>query len=231
MIMGQLKENLKLSRLVHGRDTVDYYKNNTLWMYSLYAKSEVDCQSIGPDDMRVGGFYHLHYLDESNWMKWSPIFCCDWREVNGMKLILAVNFNFIPLDIRVEIFDKFITADDILNNNLLAVDFMGMYDELTKFGFEWTIQEYDLSRIRLAHRVSLHILPRWLFSSHPKNVYDPQKLWQIWNKKLETRKQRHQELVLATLDEFYEVSSDISEKYDALSSRIKRIRRNFEKFN
>jgi hypothetical protein len=104
--MGFLKERVKLNRLVFGTDLIDYYRNNTKFMYEKYSESDEDCKAISKEDIQVGGFYHLHYLDDSNWMRWSPIFCCDYRKFSNMIIILGVNFNFIPLELRDSIFDK-----------------------------------------------------------------------------------------------------------------------------
>ena len=78
---------------MNGTDLVDYYRNNTLFMYDKYSKSESDCEAISKEDIREGGFYFLYYMDDSNWMRYSPIFCCDWRKFSNMIVILGVNFN------------------------------------------------------------------------------------------------------------------------------------------
>jgi hypothetical protein len=228
--MGSLVDRVKLSRLLHGSDIVDYYKNNTLYMYEKYLQSDDDCKLIEKSDISTGGFYHLHYLDDSNWMRWSPIFCCDWRKINNMIIIMGVNFNFIPLELRDLIFDKFITESDFDSNRLIEVDFEGMYRELLRTGFEYSLQEYNVTQIKFVHRINLNLLPRFLYSSHPKNKYDPQKLVQIWTTKLETREKRHQELITSVLSDFYDVKSDINEKYEALGGHITRLRKSYQKY-
>jgi hypothetical protein len=228
--MGLLSEKLKLSRLVNGKDIVDYYKNNTNFMYQKYQDSDEDCKAIDKGDIQKGAFYHLHYKDDSNWMRWSPIFCCDWRKVGNLTIIMGVNFNFIPLELRVSIFDKFITEKDFDKNSPLEVDFVGMYSELLRYGFEYSIQEYNVGQIVMAHRISLDLLPRFLYSSYPKNTYDPKKLVEIWDVKLKTRDKRHQEIISSVLSDFYDINSDISERYDALSGHIKRVRDSYQKY-
>ena len=37
---------------------------------------------------------------------------------------------------------------------------------------------------------SENILPRFLYSAHPTNKYDPSKLYQIWSTKIKTRDKR-----------------------------------------
>lgn len=228
--MGVLLEKVKLSRLVHGNDIVDFYKKNTNFMYQKYQTSDSDCVAIDKSDIQKGGFYHLHYKDDSNWMRWSPIFCCDWRKVNNLIIVLGVNFNFIPLELRATIFDRFITEKDFEKNSFLEVDFIGMYSELLKYGFEYSIQEYNISQMVIVHRISLELLHRFLYSSYPKNTYDPKKLMEIWDVKLKTKAQRHQEIISSVLSDFYEVNSEISERYDALSGHIKRIRDSYQKY-
>jgi hypothetical protein len=228
--MSSLKERVKLSRLVFGTDIVDYYRNNTLYMYDKYSKTDDDCKAIAKEDIQIGGFYHLHYLDDSNWMRWSPIFCCDYRKFSNMIVILGVNFNFIPLELRDDIFDKFITEKNFAANDVLEVNFKGMYTELLKYGFEYSIQEYNVAQIKLVHRISLELLPRFLYSSYPKNTYDPKKLLEIWETKLETKDQRHKEIITSILSDFYKVREEISEKYDALRGHIERLRTSYEKY-
>jgi hypothetical protein len=228
--MGFLKERVKLNRLVFGTDLIDYYRNNTKFMYEKYSESDEDCKAISKEDIQVGGFYHLHYLDDSNWMKWSPIFCCDYRKFSNMIIILGVNFNFIPLELRDSVFDKFITEENFEKNQIIEVNFKGMYTELLKYGFEYAIQEYNVAQIKIVHRVSLELLPRFLYSSYPKNTYDPKKLMEIWETKLETKEQRHKEIITSVLKDFYDIKNEIGEKYDALREHIDRLRTSYEKY-
>ena len=228
--MSALLDRIKLSQMVNGNDLVDYYQNNTKFMYDNYSKSDDDCRAISKSDIRDGGFYFIHYMDDSNWMKWSPIFCCDYRKFSNMIVILGVNFNFIPLEIRSSIFDKFITESNFLDNSFLEVNFQGMYSELLKYGFEYSIQEYNVAQIKMVHRISLDLLPRFLYSSHPKNTYDPKKLVQIWQTKLDTKAQRHQEMITSILKDFYDVNNDISEQYDVLRDHITRIQTSYQKY-
>jgi len=147
-----------------------------------------------------------------------------------MIIVLGVNFNFIPLELRSRIFDKFITEKNFEKNEFIEVNFKGMYSELLKYGFEYAIQEYNVAQIKIVHKISLELLPRFLYSSHPKNTYDPKKLLEIWETKLETKEQRHKEIITSVLKDFYEVRDEINEKYDALRGHIERLRDSYEKY-
>ena len=219
--MGALKERVKLNRLVFGQDIVDYYRNNTKFMYEKYSESNIDCESISKEDIQVGRFYLNKQV---------PGIVCDYRKFSNMIVILGVNFNFIPLELRDSIFDKFITEENFEKNQILEVNFKGMYTELIKYGFEYAIQEYNVAQIKIVHRISLELLPRFLYSSHPKNTYDPKKLLEIWETKLDTKEQRHKEIITSVLKDFYDVKDEISEKYNVLKDHIERLRKSYEKY-
>jgi len=232
-MMSELSDRVKLSLLVHGNGIVDNFKNNSLYFYDLYQKSTDNFKAISVNDIFPGGFYFFHYLDDSNWLKWSPVFVADYRKFSNRIILFAINFNLIPLEIRVLLFDKFITDKDFekdKNDTFLKVDFEGVYNELRKLGFEYALMEYDVSRIELVHKVGLNLLPRFFYHQHPKNKYDPNKLMDIWEVKLEKREKRHKEMALSILSEFYDVNSEISEKYNVLKNHIKRLQSNINKY-
>lgn len=228
--MGALLDRIKLEQMVHGGNIVDFYKLNTQYMYDKYQKSTDDCKSVSKEDIVVGNFYFLHYLDDSNWMKWSPIFCCDYRKFSNIIVLLGVNFNFIPLEIRGTLFDKFITEKDFDEDRSLVVNFTGMYSELLRYGYEYSIQEYNVAQIKYSHKISLELLPRFLYSSYPKNQYDPNKLVEIWEAKLNGKEKRHQEIISANIKDFYSMKNEILGKYEELGDHIKRIQESYQKY-
>ena len=153
-----LSELVKLNLSVHGKDVVDAFKNNSLYFYDLYTKSTDDFKVVETKDIYPGGFYFLHYNDTSNWMRYSPVFIAGYKKFSNKIIILAINFNFLPMEIRVLLFDKFITKNDFdndRNNIFLKVDYGGVYNELRKLGFEYALMEFDASKVELAHKVSL----------------------------------------------------------------------------
>lgn len=228
--MGALAERIKLSLLVHGNGLVDNFKNNSYDLYQMYQKSSDDVKNIRTEEIKPGGFYFLHYYDESNWMRLAPIFVADWKKFDNKIVIFAVNFNFIPLELRAAIFDKYITEEDFEKDTFLKVDLKGVYSELLKIGFEYALMEFNAIQIKTVHKISLNILPRFINSQHPQNKYDPKKLIEIWEAKLDKREERHKEMMAASIEEFYAASDEIMEKYNELKDHIGRIRRNAIKF-
>jgi len=226
-----LSELVKVNMKVYGNNLSETFKNNSLYFLDLYKRSIDDFKTVATKDIIPGGFYFLHYHNDSNWMKYSPVFVTEYRKISNKIIIMAINFNFIPLEVRVLLFDKFITEKDFKNDKndtYLKVDFQGAYDELRNLGFEYALMEFDVSKIELANKVSLLLLPRFLYHQHPINKYDPNKLIEIWAAKIEKREQRHKEMTLALLSDFYDVNSEISDKYSVLKGHIQRIRRNMK---
>ena len=222
--MGELAERTRLSLLVHGNGIPDNFKNNSIFLYEKYQQTDDLVKNIPIKNVKPGSFYFFHYKDDYNWMKWAPVFVASYKKFSNKIILFCVNFNFIPLELRVALFDKFITEEDFTKDRALKVDYNGMYEELKKLGFEYALMEFNSIQLVLVHRISLEILPRFFFSQHPKNKYDPKKLLTIWESKISSKEERHQELMLSNISEWYDINKELNDKYDALYNHVKRIR-------
>ncbi len=228
--MSELLERIKLSNLVHGDGIVENFKNNSLFFYNAYSKSDENIMNIPIGKIQLGGFYFLHYMDDSNWMKYSPIFTIDFKKFENLIIIHGVNFNFIPLEVRAAIFDKFILEEDFENDRLLKVTYEGMYRELLKYGFEYAIVEYNMAQVKAVHKISMSMVPRFLYSQHPINKYDPKKLYEIWEAKIGEQGERHKEMSKSLIDDFFTASDDILDNYKVLKNHILRIQKSLDKY-
>ncbi len=228
--MAELLERIKLGNLVHGDGIVENFKNNSLFFYNAYSKSDENIMNIPIGKIQLGGFYFLHYMDDSNWMKYSPIFTIDFKKFENLIIIHGVNFNFIPLEVRAAIFDKFILEEDFENDRLLKVTYEGMYRELLKYGFEYAIVEYNMAQVKAVHKISMSMTPRFLYSQHPINKYDPKKLYEIWEAKIGEQGERHKEMSKSLIDDFFTASDDILDNYKVLKNHILRIQKSLDKY-
>lgn len=228
--MGELLERSDLGRLVYGAGLFENYKNNSLYFYEKYSKSDEYVTNINPGSVQIGGFYHLHYMDDSNWMKYSPIFTVDFKRFGNMIMIFGVNMNFLPIEVRIAMFDKFIIEDDFEKDRLLAVSFEGVYDELRKFGFEYAIVEYNLAQVKLVHKINMEVVPRFLYAGHPKNIYDPKKLYEIWKAKIKNRSQRDSDMSKYLVDDFTKMREEFETELTSLKGHIERLRRSVDKY-
>lgn len=229
--MGKLKKLVEDS--IHP-NLAEWFKENSKKFYNLYQDPDNDTvKPIAISKIKRGGIYFIWYKDESNWMKYSPILVADYRD---KKIIFAMNMNFLPLEIRLDFFDD-ITKNIWDNNNqshgmnpFHFMTFEKIYKKLIKYGFEYSLVEYDISRIIRVVEIDMENLHEFLYSSHPKNIYDPNKLYQIWKAKYNKRSERHKELIVRTVDDFYNVKDEIIDEVKTLKNHFKRLKRNTEKF-
>jgi len=228
--MGELLDRVKLAKMVYGNSEVESFKANSMFLYESVSKPNKLVYGVKVGDIQPGAFYFLHYRDDSNWMRYSPVFAVSHKRFGNMVVLLAINFNFIPIDVRVTMFDKFMTDEDFEKDRSLAVDYTGVYKELIKWGFEYALVEYNTAQIAMAHKVTNEVVPRFLNSQHPINKYDPDNLFGIWRAKLGDRARRHNEMSSAMLDDFYDIEQEISEEFVALRGHIKRLRDSYEKY-
>lgn len=227
--MGVLKAQVDIE--MKGIDVVKYYKDNVQLLYNLYSNPDGSkgVEEINISDMHTGGFFFMHYMDESNWMQYSPIMFIDTKEFENRIIGYAINFNFIPFEYRIALFDKYLN-DLVDNYQLSSITFENAYKMLLEIGYEYAIVEYDMKRVERVFSIDLSILSKFLYSSYPTNKYDPNKLYSIWLKKLETREKRHQELIASTVEEFFDMEQNISDSFEALENHVKRLQRNMRKF-
>ena len=229
--MGHLTELVKLNLLVHGNNEVENFKANSIFFYNKYQKSDDSVKAVKLQDIKLGGFYFLHYLDDSDWIKYSPVFVADFKKFDNKIVLFCVNLNFIPLNVRVTLFDPYIKEEDFEKKNFfLKVKYDAIYKELKKYAFQYSIMEYNLSQVKIVHRIELDMLPRFLYSQHPRAKYDPKKLLQIWKKKFGEQEKRDKEMMNSTIDEFYDVNKEIDGKYDLLKNHINRLKRSTKKY-
>lgn len=228
--MGHLIELVKLNTLVYG-DIAAQYKANTLEFLDRYKRTDEQVKAIRLPEIKPGMFYFLHYMDDSNWVKYSPVFVIDFKKFGNIIVLNCINLNFIPLQVRPLIFDPYIKEKDFENKNFfLKTKYEIVYKELKKFGFQWSIMEYNVAQVQRVHRIAFDTLPKFLYSGHPKAKYDPTKLLQIWKKKFSEQDKRDQEMMKVDISDFYDMSSEISEKYDMLKNHAQRVQRSAKKY-
>jgi hypothetical protein len=228
--MGKLQDHIDFQVFINGKDIAETYKNNTMMFYEAYKTSSKEILNLPLGKIQKGAFYFFHYKDDSKWMQYSPVFVTDFKKFDNLIIIYAVNFNFIPLQIRATIFDRYMVEEDFTKNRLLPVDYEGMYKALLSVGYEYALIEYNLSQVVTTHKIDVSLVPKFIYSGHPINKYDPVKLYSIWKKKLETRSQRHEEMMNVIISDIYEVEKDLSDDYKALEGHINRIRKSYEKY-
>jgi hypothetical protein len=105
--MGELVERVKLNLLVYGDGLVENFRNNSLYFYDKYQKSDNEVKNVKVSDVYPGGFYFFHYKDDSNWMKWSPVFIAGYKKFSNQKLMMKMNFNFFEAYLEFQVYLKY----------------------------------------------------------------------------------------------------------------------------
>lgn len=219
--MSKFIDNYNTSLTLHGDGLVDNYRNNTMFFYNQYMKSSNDILSIKMEQMHIGYFYFIHYRidDKKTFIQYSPILVVDFRKVNDLVIVFAINFNIIPLDMRHHIVDDLVD-DNIINSNYrINITYELAYKILLKYGFEYAIVEYNPLDIVKVHKISTNILPRFICSGHPKVYYDHRKLYNIWKNALKTREKRYNENKNKLVSELEFVKNQMNSGYDKLKRK------------
>lgn len=231
--MGELYDRFKLNKLVNSDDPVSYFKENSIDFYKSYTKSTEQIKAIPVRLMIPGKFYFLHYKDDTNWIKWSPVFVVEEKKSYGFH---CMNLNFMPLEIRILFFDKYITDKDFESdaekkgNHFIKVKPDMVQNELKKIRMNHCMKFYNSSQIVTCHRIMFDDLPNFLFSSHPMFKYDPKKLIQIWKQQASKSERRGDEMMKLTIEDLYNFDKEFKHRFDVLKGHIDRFRKSVQKW-
>ena len=231
--MGHLSELVKLNVLVRGANELDAYINNTNYFMARYSVQSSDNEILSIRKVQIipGQFYFFTYMHDSNWYKYSPVFVIDKKVSNGLTILRCINMNFLPLSFRVAFFDPYLREQDFENPNfILKANFDKVEKELLKFNYNFSIKMYNVDQIVQAYKISLSILPRFLYSGHIDAKYDPGKLKQIWQSQIKVAELREKEMMSATMDDYTDLTKDISNKFDALKNDVMTFRNSLRKY-
>lgn len=244
--MGELYERCKLSLLVHGNGELDNYNNNNAFFTAKYKDSDSEVSNVRLDKVFPGKFYffQLDNNEKSNWIRLSPTFVIsnsffankmsdgfeaqvEEAKLNRpgavINLIQVINLNFLPFEVRVAFFDKFMVEDDFEKDRALPVEFEEVHNQLRNFGFEYAITHYPTHRIVNAWKIDMKLVPRFLYSSNEINKYDPVKLYSIRKSKIKDSQRRDQEMRSLNVTDFMKPFEEIEEKYKVLAESVLRV--------
>lgn len=114
-----------LEKFVRLKKLKDYVQISNDWFNRNLSKPNLEFREVSPNYLRIGGFYFLDYdpgkLNKSTKIEQkSIVFIVDYKPLINSKIIRAINFNFLPSEVRKTFFLKLIGGseyDSILKSN------------------------------------------------------------------------------------------------------------------
>lgn len=114
-----------IEKYVKLKKKTNYVELSNEWFNISLAKPNLEFREVTPNYLRVGGFYFFDYdpakINKSTKIEQkSIVFIVDYKPMIDMKIIRAINFNFLPSEIRKVFFLKLlgnVKYDAVFSNN------------------------------------------------------------------------------------------------------------------
>lgn len=210
------------------------YSNNEKFITEQINDQDGYIIPVNINSIQRGSFYFMFYnLDgkSSNMEKFNPLLVCDWFDLQGTRWLYGISLNFIPMNIRVLIFNEILNAnyqvvhdnlsiDVSKQNSLNGIDFVNMHKLLFNVGFEWSIRKFDMKLINQVYKISTNILTQFItMSTIGFTGVDDFKLVEIWQKKITEQDVRQQKMIKELLNDYSEMKSQLNKTYSSLSDK------------
>lgn len=210
------------------------YSNNEKFITEQINNQDEYIIPVNINSIEKGGFYFILYnLDgkSTNMEKFNPLLVCDWFDLQGTRWLYGISLNFIPMNIRVLIFNEILNAnyqvvhdnlsiDVTKQNSLNNIDFVNMHKLLFNVGFEWSIRKFDMRLINSVYKISTNILTQFItMSTIGFTGVDDFKLVEIWQKKINEQDVRQQKIIKELLNDYSEMKSNLNKTYSNLNDK------------
>jgi hypothetical protein len=217
----------------------NYPTESTKWLLTKVRNNDKKFMKIPPSNFKVGSFYFMSYdlsaINKSSKMEQLvPFLLVDYNPAIDSKVLWIMNLNFIPLNIKEAFFTKFLDNfnNTITNNStkksvaeelsLPTINYDKMWDELIKFGIDYSLREI---RVELIHELysistdSLHLLTTQ--NTQSLTGVDEKKLGEIWMTKLknESLEERFDEKKVKA--DYEKIVKELQETFKYLDKKLK----------
>lgn len=210
-----------------------YSKNSDTVMSWIRENDHTKLLPVNASQIEKGKFYFMFYDlsgKSSKMEQYNPLFVIDWATIDNKKYLFGININFIPIAIRVIIFNQIINSDlkkfDDINskvdkqNPITGLSFAKVYKLLKSIGFEWAIRKFDGSKINKTYCVDMNSLKEFVTMSTAKITgVDDGKLLDIWKSKISKQEQREKELIKELLGDYKEMEKEILKNINNISEK------------
>lgn len=237
----------------------DYLLNTIEMMYkelgnSLYNKNyefirdylNTNENVISINDIILGKFYFMLYNitgKTSNMEKFNPILAVDYVDRNGTRMLYGLSINFIPVNVRVNLFNTILNHNlDILEKNedldvnkqyeLKNINFASIYSLIKSIGFEWALREFDMKLVNRLTEIDTKMLPQFITMSTVKFTgVNDNKLGEIWEAKLKNREQREKDMIAKLLGDYEMMRDELNKNIDITKTRNENLEKTYSIIN
>lgn len=219
----------------------NYPTESTKWLISKVKNSDKKFMRVSPNNFKIGGFYFMTYdsrgINKSSKLEQLvPMLLVDYNPLVDSKVLWIMNLNFIPLNIKEAFFTKFLqNYDNILDNNstkkslleesvLPNINYENMWNQLIKFGIDYSIREIRIELLQDLYYVStdyLHLLTTQ--NTQMLTGVDEKKLNDIWITKLknESLGERIDEKMVKA--DYEKIIKELQETFKFLDRKLKEL--------
>ncbi len=241
MKQNYLKEQIKL-QFQEQKNNLQMFNYDFIIENINNSNDETNIIQCNISDIVKGGFYFMFYDlngKSSNMEKYNPVFIIDQID----NYIYAVSINFIPLNIRILLFNEIVNSSlQQMKNNIdtqiikqlpiQGINFSNIYKLLFSIGFEWSIRKFDYSKINKIYKINTNIISNFITMSTEKlTQVNDSKLVQIQNKKITEQQQRHQDLMDNILSNYDNIQKTLNEKINVLQDKEENLQKTINTIN
>jgi hypothetical protein len=200
----------------------------------LNNNDDIFVNDISVNTIIPGKFYFMLYDingKTSNIEKFNPILAVDWIDRNGTRMLYGLSINFIPVAIRIQLFNNIFNFNiSVFNNNenekvskqqeLVNINFLNIYNLTKSIGFEWAIREFDLRLVNKLTDISFNLLSDFItMSTHKFTGVDDGKLMEIWMSKINKQDERETELIKKLLGDYDKMNDELMRNINNIDDR------------
>lgn len=217
----------------------NYTVNSINWLKTSLNKPNNKFMGIDPGKMKIGSFYFMRYdlqkINKSTKMEqFVPFMLVDYKPSIDKKVFWILNLNFFPTNIKLAFFSSFLDKfTNILEDNekkkdvlqespIPNINYKNMWNELIKFGFEYSVREIRIELINQLFVVSTDNL-KYLTTMNTQLLtgVDDGKLNQIWITKLKNEPFQDRVEELRTIkNNYYAILEELDSKFKNLNKEL-----------
>lgn len=197
--------------LLEASAEVNIFETSTDWLRDSLAKPSLEeFLPVNRSGIRLGRFYFIMYDlagKSTKLEKLVPCFTVDFRQYPTWNSLYVVNTNFLPYEFRNRLFDNMLRRYDtrlyddfdkpkVADQLTYEFKYKDFYEELKRFGFEWSLRELVTSKIDKAYEIHTARYAEILnINSTKLTGIDEKAIEKIWKAKIRKQAIREQELL------------------------------------